>query len=918
MLEVRLLGRFDIRCDGKTVLISSRAAQSLFAYLILTAGTSHRREKLAGMFWPDTTEEKARAYLRHELWRIRKALSPKSNSDYFLADDINISFNPSAEYWLDVNILTNVSERPSIADLMNALAVFQVELLPDFYDEWIILERDHLQAAYEQKMARLLELLNGEKRWQDILEWAERWISLGGAPEAAFRYLMIAYDALGDRAKVASTYERCAQALRVLDLEPSEQTRALACNRTTKLNIPIPLTSFIGREKELKEVADLLSKSRLVTLTGSGGVGKTRLAIQVVAEVLSQFPDGVWFLDLAPLNDPALVPHTLAKVLGLRESGELPLTDILITYFRSRTALVIFDNCEHLIESCAHLINSLMYSCERLSILATSREALRLSGELCYRVPSLETPGRNIQYELDNIVKIESVQLFIERAVLVAPSFAMRSQNALIIAQICQRLDGIPLAIELAAARTNMLTVEQISKRLDDRFKLLTIGLRSALPRHQTLRAMIEWSYDLLSDKERLLFKRLAVFSGGWMLEATEEVCSGNGIESTEVLDLLSKLVNKSLVLVETVSGEFRYRRLETIRQFAREKFLEYSESVLLRDRHLIYFLEKAEEIEPYLMGTEQSVWMDYLDLELDNFRLALEWSIQNNKGEESLRLFSALGWFWFIRCHFTEGEEWFKKIIDLRTTVSKSTQAKTLGWAAWLYMAKGDDPASTSFLQESLILYRELGDMKGVSTTLQLLGVNEFRGGLLVKARSYFEESLSISRQVNNKAAMPRVLIHLGQFSEIEGNFSAAWRYYEEALELCHEIGEGHLTHVVLCTMGYFAFSQKDNLKAREYYEEALKICIKLKNKRTIGDTLLSLTDILSAENRYSESAQLQGFATTLFDESESLTESRMAEIKRSADISKKHLGEHSYRKEFDIGKTLKLEQAVEIALKQ
>ena len=647
MLEIRLLGTFDIRYDGQDVLISSRSAQSLFAYLILTAGTWHRREKLAGMFWAGIREEKARAYLRHELWRIRKALSSKSNFDYLLTDDINISFNSSAAYWLDVDVFTKGSEIESIEELMSALSVFQGELLPGFYDEWVILQREHMQAIYEKKMTRLLEMLAKVRRWSDILEWAERWISFGHGPEAAFQALMRAYRALGDHAKAVSTYERCLKALRELDLEPSEQTRALAFRPSPKINIPIPLTSFIGRGKELREVAELLSKSRLVTLTGSGGVGKTRLAIQVVADVLKQFPDGVWFLDLAPLTDPALVPTTLAKLLGLRESGGLSILDLLKNFFQSRTALVIFDNCEHLIESCAQLVNSLLISCENLSILATSRESLRVSGEISYRVPSLITPRFDTEVETNDLANMESVRLFTERAALILPGFSFNVQNAFDIARICQRLDGIPLAIELAASRVNMLATDQILQRLDNSFNLLTGGLRSSLPRHQTLRATIEWSYNLLSEKENLLFRRLAVFGGGWTLEAAEKLCSGMNIESGEVLNLLSQLVDKSLVLVEIKGGEPRYRRLETIRQFAREKLSESGEIAQLRDSHLDYFLKKAEEIEPFLTGSEQSAWMEYLDLELDNIRLALEWSISNKQGEESLRLFGALGWFW-------------------------------------------------------------------------------------------------------------------------------------------------------------------------------------------------------------------------------------------------------------------------------
>jgi DNA-binding SARP family transcriptional activator len=295
MLEVSLIGTFDIKCDGKPIKISSRVAQSLFAYLILSAGVSHRRENLAGMFWPDVSEEKARTYLRHELWRIRKSLSTKSSADYLIVDDINISFNSAADYWLDVNSLTKLNENASVEELINALSVVQGELLPGFYEDWITEEREHFQALLEQRIARLLEMLEKEQRWKEILEWAERRISLGRTPEAAYRALMLAYDALGDRAMVSATYERCVQALRHLDLEPSEQTRMLAFKRTSKLNIPIPLTSFIGREKELKEVAGLLSKNRLVTLTGSGGVGKTRLVIQAVDDILDFFPDGIWF-----------------------------------------------------------------------------------------------------------------------------------------------------------------------------------------------------------------------------------------------------------------------------------------------------------------------------------------------------------------------------------------------------------------------------------------------------------------------------------------------------------------------------------------------------------------------------------------------------------------------------------------------
>jgi predicted ATPase/DNA-binding SARP family transcriptional activator len=918
MLEVKLMGMFDIRYDGKSVFISSRAAQSLFVYLILNAGTLYRRKKLAGMFWPDATEEKARAYIRHELWRIRTTLS---SSEFLISNDIGVAFDSSADYWLDVQALEKLTGAVTVDDLMTGLSHYTGELLPGFYDEWIIIEREHLQSVYERGMARLLELLESQRRWQDILEWAERWISLGHAPEAAFRALMHAYYELGHHSKVASTYERCVHGLAELGLEPSDETRALALKQTSTLNIPVPLTSFIGREKELTEIAGLLSKSRLVTLTGSGGVGKTRLAIQVVAEVLNLFPDGIWFFDLAFLNDAERVPNALTSVLGLRHTNDsMPfMLDILTGYLRSRTALLIFDNCEHLIEPCAELAGSLLQACQNLHILATSREAFRIAGEIPYRVPSLEIPKPDSKLTLNMLVKIEAVRLFVERAAAISPVFAigLGLEDARIIAQICWRLDGIPLAIELAAARAEMLTVKQILKRLDDRFEFLTRGSHTTPPRHQTLRATIEWSYDLLSEQERILFRRLAVFVGGWTLEAAEEVCSGSGIHPSSVLDLLGQIVNKSLVVVETPNkGETRYRRLETIRQFAREKLFETPEAAQVQGRHLSYFLKKAEEIEPHLMDAEQSKWVDYLDLELDNIRLALEWSITNKMGEEALRLFGALGWFWHIRCHFQEGRDWVMRAIALKDKASKSAQARALRYAGNLYWANEDYSASIIFLRESLDLYRELGDMKEVSTVLQALGVVEFARGDYGQARATLEESLSISRKVNNTAAMPRVLMHLAQFARMKEDYAAAWQYLHESLAICRQVQDDHLTTVVLQSMGDFALEQRNNLKAREYVQEALMICLKLKNKRTTAHSLLGLADALCAEARYAQSARLQGFVLTLFQEAESLTESRFTEIEKTADILRLHLGDASYQKEFDLGKTLQLEQAIQIAL--
>ncbi len=859
MLEVRLLGTFDIKCDGKPVIISSRIAQSLFAYLVLHPGTSHRREKLVGMFWPDVTEAKARAYLRHELWRIRKAIPFNT---FLQSDDIGVAFNSSMDYWLDTQVLEKPKDTASADELIHGLSVYQQELLPGFYEDWIVLEREHLQAVYEQKVARLLELLEGEKRWTDILESAERWIALGQGTEVAYRALMVAYTALGDNAKVTETYQRCVRALRELDLEPSEQTRALAFKRNPKINIPIPLTSFIGREKELKEVADLFSKSRLVTLTGSGGVGKTRMAIQVVAEVLELFPDGIWFLDLAPISDPTLVPNTLASMLGLRESGDsnISITDMLINYFRSRTVLIIFDNCEHLIESCAKFMYLLLTSCEGLSVLATSREVLRVSGEIPYRVPSLTIPSADIQFAVNDLVNMESVRLFTERAAFVSLSFELNPQNALDVARICQRLGGIPLAVELAAARTNMLTVEQISKRLDDRFDLLTGGLRSAVPRHQTLRATIEWSYDLLLSAEQVFCQRLSVFVGGWTLEAVEAVCEGGSIKSEDIPHLMEQLIHKSLVTKEEERGESRYHMLETIRQYAREKLLEAGGSEVVRHKHLVYFVKLAEQAEAELYRSNQVFWLNKLEDELDNIRLALEWALATD-AKSGLRLMVSQQFFWDMRGDTQQVGGWLAQLLEQYNSPD-SLRVQALAIYGGVLQGRGNLTEAQKIINQSLELSRAISDKAGEALSLWFLGAvisyqGNFREGLqiieqsltlfqslgdklgqalamgwlsqklndLKRSKVYLSESLRLYREIGHLFGVADCLRDLALRTIWEGDFSLSVPLLEEAHTIYRQLGNRWGEAEVLGCYGTLAYWKGDYQQAYSYHKESLEL---------------------------------------------------------------------------------------------
>jgi non-specific serine/threonine protein kinase len=682
-------------------------------------------------------------------------------------------------------------------------------------------------------MARLLELLGKEQRWNDILAWAERWISLAREPEASYRALMVAYDALGDHAKVTSTFERCKQALLQLDLEPSEETRALAFKRNAKIKIPIPLTSFIGREKELEEVAKLFSISRLITLTGSGGVGKTRLAIQVVTDVLELFPDGVWFLDLASLNDPALLPNTLASLLGLQESGKQPVTDLLINYFNTRTALVIFDNCEHLIESSAQLIHSLLTSCESLSILATSREALRVSGELPYRVPSLEFPSTDNISAIDQFSTKEAVRLFVERAAVALPGFTIDSQNGFTIAQICRRLDGIPLAIELAAARTNMLSCQQILTRLDDRFNLLTSGFHSDLPRHQTLRAMIQWSYDLLSAQERLLFHRLSVFAGGWSLEAAEQVCTGNDIETDQILDLLTQLLNKSLIVVERTQGQNpRYRMLETIRQYAEEKLRSSDEREIMRDCHLAYFVGVAEQADKNLHSSEMIMWLDRLETELDNIRAALSWGLESNV-ESMLRLAGALPKFWHTRGFTLEGIKWLEQGLSAEKAkalegnqplvLNRSIiRGNALNASLFLLGTIPDCEKAATRFDESLTLFQALGPRgkQGMAYTLLLGAIANVTDQVVPT----LEQSLALYYETGDKIGISECLIRLAGKAEFDEDYEKATALVEAHLAIRREVGDQDGIGAALAGLAGLAFNWKDDYKqAVTFFEESL-----------------------------------------------------------------------------------------------
>ncbi|HEX6033473.1 MAG TPA: tetratricopeptide repeat protein, partial [Anaerolineales bacterium] len=602
-------------------------------------------------------------------------------------------------------------------------------------------------------------------------------------------------------------------------------------------NLPAQMTSFIGRETELAEVKQALRAHRLVTLTGSGGAGKSRLSLQAGMECLHEFPEGVWLVELAPVTDPALVPGTLLSTFSLREDRHRSVLDVLIDYLRGKTLLLLLDNCEHLIEACAQISDSLLQACPKLRILASSREALGITGEVAYRVPSLNTPNPEKLPPLDQLEKADSIRLFIERAATAKPGFTLTNVNAFSLAQICYRLDGIPLAIELAASRVKVLSPDQIAARLDDRFRLLTGGSRTALPRQQTLRAMIDWSYSLLSEPEKALFRRLAVFVGGWTLEAAESVCASgmsNDILPEDVLDLLTRLVDKSLVLMEEAAGDIRYRRLETIRQYSREKFFETDEVGRVRDRHLNYFMQFAELVDHKLKSSDQLLWQNRMSAEQDNLRAALEWGLSRNP-DRALRIAGASNLFWTAGGYSAEGFRWTQKALDqvekfplpeeATSDQRLVARAKALCGLTRLYLSLGDNASAKRAAEESVALYRQSRDRLGLAFALIVLAYPLEFLGERSEAEAALQESYSIGRDEGDVYIICRALNRLGHvIVDLYQDLNLAQRYVEESLGMARGAGLRSQEAQAYEILGFIAMHRQDHEAARRYFQESVR----------------------------------------------------------------------------------------------
>lgn len=559
-------------------------------------------------------------------------------------------------------------------------------------------------------------------------------------------------------------------------------------------NLPQQLTSFVGRGLELDEIKALLFHAPLLTLVGMGGLGKTRLSLQVAAEVMAEYPDGVWFLDLAPMRDPALVMSEAARILGVREEPDQPLLRTLCAHLKSRRMLLILDNCEHLAEPSAQLADAILRDAPPVRILASSREALRVPGEQQYPVLPLRVPkpGEGIGARSRSALEqYEGVRLFVDRAKAAQPAFKVTDRNAAAVVGICQQLDGVPLAIELAAARVLALSVENIATHLNDRFHLLAMGDRTALPRWRTLRALIDWSYDLLTEHERMLFRRLAVFAAGWSLDAIEAVSAGAGLDQRDVLDLLVGLVAKSLVIAETDGT--RYRLLETVRQYAQERLDESGESEAIRTRHLDFYLVLAEGARPGLAGPEHAVWLTKLDLEQQNLLSALAWCAHaKDGGEQGLKLVYGVMPYFVSRGILALGSRMTAEALSRPGAQARSlARSRALHAAGWLGCYMGRYGEAQRYLEESQAIARERGDQQRIAAVLQPLSMAFLGQGDLAMARRHAEEALALEQQFGDTHQIASALNLLAQIHRLDGNLDAAGPLYEKVVALARQQGE-------------------------------------------------------------------------------------------------------------------------------
>ena len=991
VVRVRMLGGFSVSVGSRILedgVWRLRKAANLVKILALSAGHRMHRGRVMDVLWPDLGDQAASNNLRGVIHAARRTLEPDPSaaSRYLTLLDDQVALCPEDQLWVDVEAFEEAartarrSQDP--AAYRTAIELYAGELLPeDRYEEWAEEHRRRLRETHLWLLLKLARLHEERADYESAAEALRRVIAEEPTREEAHASLMRLYALSGSRAEALARYGQLEEVLaRELGTEPAASSRALreeiAAGRfppqeapsfgsppekpagAARHNLPVARTSFVGREREIVELKRELAMTRLLTLSGTGGSGKTRLALEVARDLVGAYPDGVWLVELAPLSEGKLVPQAVARAMRVREQPGRPLVDTLTEALHKKATLLVLDNCEHLVDSVAHLADTLVDLCSQLRVLTTSREPLEVEDEVVWRVSSLSTPNTDRLPLAGELMRYDAVRLFVERTRLRLSAFEITPENATAVAEVCRKLEGIPLAIELAAARMDVLTAEQIAQRLDRALGLLTGG-RTENRRHRTLRATLDWSHELLSEPEGKLFGRLSVFAGGWTLEAAEAVGAGDGIEEGDVVELFLMLVDKSLVAVETSrEGGPRYTMLEPVRQYAQEKLEESGEARAMKHAHAEYFVALAEEAEPRLWESGDKAWFRRLEEEHDNLRAALSWTGEHQEAELALRLGGALRWFWRTRGFFGEGRNWLERALSEEGPTSAEARAKALDGVGWLASEqrdmdrveaaaeeglklcdeagirgviladfknllgeaawqRGDHERAAELFEESLGFHREAKNSRGIAwSACSLANVSSDRGDYQ-RAKELYEEAIALSREIGGALPLGDLLIALGYEYLLEGDHERATALNEEAVELYRKRGSKGGLRYALDTLGWAALLREDHERARTLLEENLVLCKEIGDKYTGSASVEGLACSAASREEAQRAARLFGAAQTLREAVGYHQKPReRALVEPYLDAARSRLSEAEWETAFAEGQARSYEEVVEYAL--
>jgi predicted ATPase/DNA-binding SARP family transcriptional activator/DNA-binding CsgD family transcriptional regulator len=1006
-MRVWLLGGFRITVGSRIIKEHTwrlKKAGALVKLLVLTPDHRLHREQAMDTLWPHSGRKTASNSLRKTLHSARRTLDPDAGSRYLASRDEWLFLHPEGPLWVDIEVFEEMAATArrsrDPAAYRAAIELYAGDLLPeDRYEVWAEERRAELLQTYLGLLMDLANLHEERGEYGLAVEALRQVLAQEPTSEETHSHLMRLYVLSGRPEQAIKQYARLKVSLaRELGTEASPSTQRLheviaagespsvsatgftpevghaaEASDTGKHNLPAARTTFVGRESKILELKRELAMTRLLTLTGAGGSGKTRLALELARDLVRVYPDGVWLTELAPLSEDELVPQVVAETLSVAEQSGRSLPDALVDNLREKKMLLMLDNCEHLLEAVARLADVLLDYCPHLRLLATSREALGVEGEVVSQVLPLSLPDVDGSLAAGELARYDAVRLFVDRARLRLPNFEPTPRNASAMAEICQRLDGIPLAVELAAARVGTLSVEQIAERLKGSLKLLS-GKRTALERHRTLQGALDWSYEQLAEQEQALFRRLSVFAGGWTLEAGEVVGAGDGVEEEVVLELLSRLVDKSLVVAgATGESEMRYAMLEPLRQYAQEKLKDGKDTDVVHHRHAAFFLTLAQQAAPELTGPEQTKWLERLDSEHDNLRAAISWSLEEEKVGLALPLGCALRRFWLRRGHLSEGRSWLLRLEQqyrsLRAescTARESMLVKVFEGTGWLAEGQGDYELAERMFQRSLRLYKRLGDEKGVAVARGNLGsVALFRGdrdgatkllqaslavlrllkgdreirsldrelacvlnyyGALASSEgeqawavARYEEALQLARRVGDVQLIAVSLNNLGYTNLVYGDPEPATLLLEEALAKAQEVRDMLLIANVLINLAFAALIQVDHRRVRTLIEEGFPLLKKAGDKQLVAECLEITAAMAGAQEKSERAARLWGAAEDLRDKIKApLPADEWAILKPYLDAARARLNDRAWEEPLVQGRAMGPEEAIEYALSE